>query len=142
LFKEIIRPRMEKLAGHFANARFPQCDPPRRQSCVCVFQNTTQFPASATLEVGVSRDGLCETLMVLYSLDILPVFFQFEGKDQLTFPLDRVDEQRVAEWVDQKILGFVETYLRLEATEQYQTPNLVTDPVCRMRINKAYAAAE
>jgi YHS domain-containing protein len=142
LFKDMIRPRMHKLAEHFANAVFPQCDPPRRQSCVLVFQNTTRFPASATLELGVSRDGQCQTVMVLYSLDILPVFFQFEGRDQLTFPLDRVDQARVAEWVDQKILEFVETYLRLEGIDQYQKDNLVIDPVCGMRINRAYAAAQ
>ncbi len=142
LIKDIIQPRMEKVAEHFPNAVFPVSDPPRRHSCVCLFQHTARFPASATLEVGVSRDGQCQTLMVLYSLDILPVFFQFEGKDQLTFPLEQVEEERVAEWVDQKILEFVETYLRLEAIDQYQQENLVTDPVCGMRINKTYAAAQ
>jgi YHS domain-containing protein len=142
LFKNIIRPHMEKVAEHFPNAAFPVSDPPRRQSCICVFQHTSRFPASATLELGVSRDGQCQTLVILYALDILPVFFQFQGKDQLTFPLDRVDEKRVTEWVDQKLLAFVETYLRLDAIDQYQQDNLVTDPVCGMRINKVYAAAQ
>jgi len=92
--------------------------------------------------MAVSRDGQCETLLVLYDLEILPVFFQFQGSDQLTIPLEQFDEKKIADWVDQKIIDFVDTYLRLETVDQYQTDNLVEDPVCGMRVKKAFAAAK
>jgi YHS domain-containing protein len=40
-----------------------------------------------------------------------------------------------------KILGFLDTYLRLETIEQYQADNYVIDPVCKMRINRLFATA-
>jgi YHS domain-containing protein len=142
LVQDVIRPRLKKLAEHFDNAEFPEHDPPARHSVVCCFQHTPRFPATAKLELSVSRDGQCETLLVRYDLEILPVFFQFEGHDQLSVPLNRVVDAQVAAWVEEKVLQFVDTYLRLEAVDQYQTENLVIDPVCGMRINKTYAAAE
>jgi YHS domain-containing protein len=141
LVEGIIRPRLRKLAEYFDKAALAEPDPQGRHTSVCRFAHTTRFPATTKLELAVSRDSPCETFLVLYSLEILPVYFQFENRDQLAFPLGRVDEAKVAAWVDQKILGFVETYLRLESCDQYQTDNLVIDPVCGMRVNKEYAAA-
>jgi YHS domain-containing protein len=142
LVQNVLRPRLQKLAEHFDNARLLGCDPTGQHQCVCRFDHTPRFPATAKLELAVSRDGQCETLLVLYNLEILPVFFAFQGHDQLSFPLDRVSEEQVAAWVDEKIIGFVETYLRLETTDPYHTEDLVTDPVCGMRINKVYAAGQ
>jgi YHS domain-containing protein len=142
LVAKVVRPRMQKLREHFDNTEMPDCESNGRHHCTCRFHHTERFPAEAKLELAISRDGECRTLLVLYSLDILPVFFQFEGHDQLPLPLDSVDEEKVAAWIDDKLVGFVETYLRLETVEQYQTENLVTDPVCGMQINKAFAAAQ
>jgi YHS domain-containing protein len=141
VMQTIIRPRMEKLLQYFENARIQDADSSGKHHCTCCLDHTVQFPATARLELAVSRDGQCETLLLLYNLEILPVFFQFEGSDQLTVPLEDRNEEKIAEWVDHRILDFVETYLRLETVDQYQGDNLVEDPVCGMRVNKAFAAA-
>jgi YHS domain-containing protein len=138
----VIRPRLERLAAHFENAELACGDQAGRHQCVCNFKHTPQFPATARLELGVSRDGQAETLILLYDLSILPVFFHFDGKDQLTMPLHQVDEAKAAAWVEEKILSFLDAYLRLENVDQYQSENQVTDPVCGMRINKLYAAGQ
>jgi YHS domain-containing protein len=142
LMRTVICPRMRKLREFFKHAEFPEPEQAGKHSSVCSLPRTPRFPATTKLELAVSRDGQCETLQVLYSLDILPVFFQFDGRDQLSMPLDDVEDDRVAAWVDDKLVQFVETYLRLEVVEQYQEENLVTDPVCGMRINKAFAPAQ
>ncbi len=142
IMQSVIRPRMEKLHSYFPNARFNEPGNSAKHHCTCCFEPTSQYPATAKLELAVSRDGQCETLLILYNLEILPVFFQFQGSDQLTMPLEQSDEKKIAEWVDQKIIDFVDTYLRLETVDQYQADNLVEDPVCRMRVNKAFAAAK
>jgi YHS domain-containing protein len=64
------------------------------------------------------------------------------GRDELTIPLDEVNEEKVAAWVEGKLVEFVETYLRLETSNHYQERNLVTDPVCGMAVNKAFAPAQ
>jgi YHS domain-containing protein len=140
LVQTILRPTLEKLADCFQNAEL-ECDSNGRHHCVCTFHHTERFPAHVKLELAVSRDGQCETLMLLYDLEILPVFFQFQHDDRLSIPLDAVADVQVAAWVEEKIVEFVETYLRLETVDQYQTENMVLDPVCGMRINKTHAPA-
>src|SRR5262249_22634432 len=142
LVKDIILPRLENLARHFDNAELLCGDRTGRHQCVCSFRHTNRFPATAKLELAVTRDGSAENIWLLYDLSILPVFFQFEGQDRLTIPVDGVNEAKVAAWFDEKILRFLDDYLRLQTVDQYQTVNEVTDPVCGMRINKLYAAAE
>jgi YHS domain-containing protein len=140
--QSIIRPKMQKLLQYFKNGHISEADPSGKHHCICRFDRTWQFPATAKLELAVSRDGQCETVLLLYNLEILPVFFHFDGCDQLTMPLEQCNENRIAEWVEHKILDFVETYLRLETVDQYQGDNVVEDPVCGMRVNKAFAAAK
>ena len=141
LTQEVIRPRVEKLQSLFDNARMPEARN-SRHTCCCQFEHTTRFPATAYLEIGVTRDGEIKTVILHSRLEILPVFFPVEGSDELTMPLDGVDENKVADWVEAKILQFVDTYLRLETSDHYQQDNLVTDPVCGMRVNKAFAPAQ
>jgi len=55
--------------------------------------------------------------------------------------VDAMDDKAVASWVDAKLLGFTDAYLRVQVSEQYQQTNMVVDPVCGMRINRADAEA-
>ena len=141
LMQDVIRPRVEKLQSFFDNARMPEARN-NRHTCCCQFEPTPRFPATASLEIGVTRDGEVRTLVLQYQLDILPVFFPVDGQDHLTMFLEHVDEEKAAAWVDEKLLRFVDTYLRLETSGHYQETNIVTDPVCGMRLNKAFAPAQ
>jgi YHS domain-containing protein len=140
LMQEVIHPRMEKLKTLFDNARMPEarCS---RHTCCCQFEHTDRFPATAFLEIGVTRDGEIKTVVLQSQLEILPVFFPVEAKHELTMLLDEVDENKAAAWVESRILHFVDAYLRLE-TSSHQEGNLVTDPVCGMTVNKAFAPAQ
>jgi YHS domain-containing protein len=140
LMQEMIRPRMEKLKTAFDNARMSEtrCS---RHNCCCQFEHTERFPATASLEIGVTRDGEIKTVILQSQMEIIPVFFPLEGRDQLASPLDNFDEERVATWVETNILRFLDAYLRLETSDAYQEENIVTDPVCGMRVNKAFAPA-
>lgn len=142
LTEVIIRPRLQALVRHFDNAELLAPEKTGRHQCVCSFKRTPRFPANATLELGISRDGQWDNVWLLYKLSILPMFFQFNGEDQTTSPVGRVEDEEVAAWVDAKIGTFLDAYLRLETLNQYQEENLVTDPVCNMRINRLYAPAQ
>lgn len=142
LCSAIMRPRVERLANHFKNAKMLDEEQAGVGRCVCRFEHTERFPATVTLELFVCSDDQMSNALVCYKLEIRPVFIQFEGRDQLVVPLDAADDARVALWVDQKLITFVDTYLRLLEVEQYQTENVVVDPVCGMRINKNTAASE
>lgn len=141
LIQTVILPRLHKLAEHFDNAELLPLEQVKRYQCICRFRHTERFPASTKLSLTVSHDGQIQRLIVSYDLEILPVFFQFDRHDEVAFPLEGVEEQRLAEWVDAKLLQFVDTYLQLEIADQYQRENLVTDPVCGSRITKLCAVA-
>ncbi len=136
-----IGPRMFKLASLFPNAHVSEMDESIGYGFVCSFDHTPEYPASTKVNIGISADGALENAIITYHLEILPVFFQFEGHDQLVVPLDATDDRPVATWLDAKLLGFTDTYLRLQVIEQYQQDNMVVDPVCGMRINRADAEA-
>ena len=142
LTKDVIRPRLEKLASFFDNAGMIQ-DPEQvgRHQAVCIFKHTDRFPAKARLELGLSRDRRAENLVLSYCLQILPVFTEFAKQDESLMPLESVDDEKVAEWFEEKIVAFLHAYLPLETHQQYQSDNIVTDPVCGMSVNKLHAAA-
>jgi YHS domain-containing protein len=141
LMLEVIRPRMEKLRTLFENAKMPEARNSRHTSC-CHFEHTPRFPATAQLELGVTRDAEIKTAVLHYQLEILPAFFPIEATDQLAMVLEEVDEEKAAAWVEAKLIQFVDTYLRLETSDQHQEENIVADPVCGMKVNKAFAPAQ
>jgi YHS domain-containing protein len=139
LVKDIIRPRLQTLARHFDNAK-PLCDDRTgRHTCVCNFEHTARFPATAKLELAVSRDGSAENVCLLYNLSILPVYFHFDGQSRKLIPVDMVDDREVSEWFDDKINRFLDSYLAVEMVDHYQTENAMIDPVCGMRVHKLFA---
>jgi YHS domain-containing protein len=140
LMQVVIRPRVEKLKSYFENAMLPE-ERNTRHTSVCEFANSPRFPAAVRLEFGVTRDGEAKTVIVQYSLAMLPVLVRFQERDQLCVPLEAVAEDQVATWADEKIVGFVDTYLRLETASPTQEENDAVDPVCGMQVNKNQAPA-
>lgn len=140
VMNEIISPRMKQLAGSFENAS-PESSgnsPVSRYQ----FHHTNHFPATVNLAVGLAHDENIEHLTVYYSVSILPVFMEYERHDQLTFGIEALDEPTIVSWVERKLVKFVDTYLQIQSIDQYQHQNLVTDPVCGMRLSKTAAAAQ
>ncbi len=142
VMRDIIRPRMEILTSQFDNATLTDSDEQQNLRCVCVFGRTARYPAETRLDIGIGHDGEIENLLLSYNLQILPVFIRFDRHDEMACPLDEVDDNRFAAWVENKIEQFVDTYLSLEHSPQYQRENLVTDPVCGMTINKTVATSQ
>jgi YHS domain-containing protein len=143
LVEDVIAPRMAELARQFDNARAVE-EPghPSRLHRQLEFQHTERFPALVKLEVVVSPDREVQQVVVSCNVEILPVLIHFERHQDLSMPLDAVDEERVAAWLNDSLYRFVDTYLQLEHAESYRRENLVTDPVCGMRILPAFAAAQ
>ena len=137
MLDEIICPRMNILTALFPNARLTLADGVNTSVCVCSFDHTSEFPASTKLEIGMLPDLPNNAAIVNYSLEILPIFFEFDRGDRIVVPLGEVDEQAVSSWLDSKLLQFTDTYLRVRSIKQYQQENMVIDPVCGMAVNSA-----
>jgi YHS domain-containing protein len=140
--QSVVRPRLEKLAGCFDNARLKSTEAVQGCHCGCEFDHTAMFPATARLDISISADEPVRNGVLTYHLELLPILFEFEKENHVSFPLSQPDMRALTEWLDAKLLAFVETYMRLADDDRYQRDNLVIDPVCHAQINKLYAAAQ
>jgi len=114
LLQSVIRPRIEKMTVCLGDGELLSPDAVSRYQCVSRFGPAGRFPSSTKLGMAVSHDEQFEQIFLMYELEILPVPFAFEGKDQQNFPLQAVDEKRFIACVDERLLQFVDTYLRLK----------------------------
>jgi hypothetical protein len=135
LMASVIRPRIEKVVAFFPNALLSPAEAATESQWCCRFQKTPEFPASTKLTFLVSPDTEIANAIVTYDLEILPIYFRFQGHDQVAVPIADALDGRIAAWVDAKLLGFVDTYLQLQTLDQYHLSNPVTEPVCGMQVN-------
>jgi YHS domain-containing protein len=77
-----------------------------------------------------------------YDLSILPIFMKFDSHDELQFPVANIDRDKLAAWIDDRIISFVRTYLELHQNNYYLQEHLVEDPVAKVRFPKYAAGAK
>ncbi len=135
----IVLPRVEELARHFDNAKVDVLHTDANYNCICEFTHTPRFPASVRLGIAL-LPGSNETLTARYDLIILPVLMEYNRNVEEIFSLEG-NEEALAGWVEDRILDFVDTYLRLETHPLYQKDNTVIDIVCGMHIPSTSAAS-
>lgn len=140
LLDSVIHPRMEELSRHFDNAAITDCHGDADFRCFCKFTHTTRFPATVSLDISLLPGENYTKLAARYDLEIFPVLMEYKRDEEMTFPLDNSDEA-IGLWVEEKIVEFVDTYLRLETHPLYQKDNIVLDPVCGMQISATAATS-
>lgn len=135
----VILPRMEELSNHFDNSKVEILHTDADFNCICEFVHTPRFPATVRLGIAL-LPGINDALTARYDLSIFPVLMEFNRNSEEAFPLN-CDEDVLGGWVDDRIIEFVDTYLRLETHPFYQKDNTVLDIVCGMRISSISATS-
>jgi YHS domain-containing protein len=135
---EVVRPRLEALVQRFGDR--VKVTPRLASSSREVGLEFQSELARIRLRLSASTDQQVRSLILNYNLEILPIFMQFESHHQAEWPLDAIDRQAVADWVDDRIVDFVKTYLSLHENEYYLKDHMVEDPVAGVRFPR-YAAA-
>lgn len=131
---EVIRPTLAAFAEHFDNAELEDA---LVGYCVrCQLRHSIRFPARANVSFLIIHDETIESLTIQYEAQILPIFIRFDRRDVLDLNISEVDLVAVRKWAEQKLLGFLDSYLQIETHEQYQRDNAAIDPVCGMRVTK------
>jgi YHS domain-containing protein len=128
----VVHPMMQELLQHFDNGKVEVQLNDDYFGCVCEFAHTPRFPA--TVRFGIALlPGNESSYTVRSDLNILPVLMEYNRNSEALFPLEG-DDEAVAAWVGERILEFVDNYLRLETHPLYQKDNTVIDIVCGMHI--------
>lgn len=136
---DVWRPRLEALAKEFGDRLqvSPTVDRGRRQATFKV-----KSPV-ASIELGFTASGNSDVteLVLTYDLDVLPILMEFERHAEVSFPLDQVDPDRIGQWFDDRIVGFVKTYLALHSNQYYLKDQMVEDLIAHVSLPKFAAGA-
>ena len=135
--EKLVLPLMEELARQFDNAEVEVLHTDAGYNCVCKFAHAPRFPATVRLGIAL-LPGNSEHLTARYDLSILPVLMEYPRNFEEVFTLQ--DDDSLARWVEDRILDFIDTYLRLETHPLYQKDNIVIDIICGMHISSVSAA--
>lgn len=139
LISDVVRPRLETLASYFVNASLANVEPGDR--CGCWFGYSERFPVSVKIEFAIDHDREIEHVLVAYTCNINPSYLRYDSQDRLTMPLGALDDGQVSKWVEDRLLEFLEVYLRIDRGETDFEEDIVTDPVCGMRLKRSAAQA-
>jgi YHS domain-containing protein len=141
LFEElrtIWRPRLELLVKKFES--LVQAAPrfvPSTREVTFDFQSKL---AHVRLKLSACTDRDVRKLILSYDLEIIPVLMRFTPHAEVEFPLDAVDKEAVAKWIEDRIVDFVQTYFSLGENEMYLKDRMVEDPIAHVRFPKDAAA--
>ena len=136
---EVWKPRLEALVQRFGDrAKGTPIVESSSRSVMLDFQSEL---AKIKLRMSAATDTDVRNLILNYDLEILPTLMQFDSHAQASWPLGALDRQAVADWVDDRIVSFVKTYLSLHENEYYLKEHMVKDPVAGVRFPKFAAAA-
>ena len=85
--------------------------------------------ARVSLRLSASTDREVRKVILGYDLEIIPVLMRYDPHAEVEFPLDAVDKEAAAKWIDDRIVEFVRTYLSMGENEIYLKEYMVEDPV-------------
>jgi YHS domain-containing protein len=135
----IWKPRLELLVKKFGDRVqvTPRFVPGTREANF-EFQSKV---ARVRLKLSASTDRDVQKVILSYNLDIIPVLMRFTPHAEIEFPLQKVDKEAVAKWVDDRLVDFVQTYLSVSQDETYLKDFMVEDPIAHVRFPNMAAGA-
>jgi len=126
----IWRPRLELLVKKFGSRAqtTPRIVPSTRE---VTFDFQSRL-ARVRLKLSAYTDRDVRKVVLSYDLEIIPVLMRFTPHAEVEFPLSGVDKDAVAQWIDDRIVDFVKTYLALGDNEAYLSAHMVEDPIAHV----------
>jgi YHS domain-containing protein len=136
--REIWKPRLDLLVQKFGDRVEvkPRIVPSTREATF----NFQSRMARVTLKLAAFTDRDVQKVYLSYDLGIIPALMRFQPHYEIEFPLNAVDKQAVAKWIDDRIVDFIHTYFAMGENEIYLKDQMVEDPIAHVRFPKQAAA--
>jgi hypothetical protein len=137
--QEVWRPRLDLLVKKFGDRvqTKPRVVPSTRE----VTFDFKSRVAAVRLKFGAFTDRDVRKVILSYHLEIIPVLMRYNPHAEIEFPLDAVDKDAAARWIDDRIVEFVRTYFSMGENDLYMKDEMVEDPIARVSFPKLAAAA-
>jgi hypothetical protein len=137
--REVWKPRLELLVREFSSrVKATLHVVPSRRDATFYFQSSL---AHVELKFTALTDRAFQRLILSYLLEITPAVIHYRPYAEVEFPLNAVDKPAVANWIDDRIIDFLQAYLSMGEPELCPRDQMVQDPVARIRFPKFAAAA-
>ena len=137
---DVWKPRLEALVQRFGDKA--KVTPRLESTSRTVNMHFQSELAKIRLRFSAAIDQDVRHLILIYDLEILPTLMQIDSHAQAEWPLGAIDRKAIGEWIDDRIVSFVKTYLSLHENEYYLKEHMVNDPVAGVRFPKFAAAAK
>jgi hypothetical protein len=136
--REIWKPRLDLLVQKFGDRvkLTPRIVPSTR----AVTMDFQSHVARVCLKCAAFTDRDVRNLILSYDLEIIPVLMRYNSHAEAEFPLDAIDKNAVARWLDDRIVEFIQTYFSMGENEIYLKDEMVEDPIARVTFPRFAAA--
>jgi hypothetical protein len=111
-------PRLELLRDRFTKVAKVEQPEVKRYARSVTFTFTSKYRVE--LKFSASPDKDVRNLVLEYDLLVIPILVKYDRHVELEMPIDRVDEEAVARWLDDRIVSFVKTYVALEGDDFFE----------------------
>lgn len=136
---EVARPKIESLLEMFPKVETKLIPHRQGREVIVSFEKTPDCLAHVQLKLAATCDEDVRNVIASYDLEILPIFLKFDSHHELSQPIETCSVDKIASWIDDRLVEFVRTYLSLQFVDQYQRDNMVTDPIALQRFPKNFA---
>jgi len=137
--REVWKPRLEVLQSKFGDkVKVKPSFVPSLREAQFEFQSKL---AAISLKFSATTDADVKKIILIYDLRVVPTLMNFDSHSELELPIENPDPEKVAKWVDDRIISFVKTYQSLHENEFYLKDHMVEDPVIGVRFPKFAAGA-
>jgi YHS domain-containing protein len=136
---EIAKPRLEllaKRAGERVSVK-PAVTKTRR-SATFEFRSPKAY---ITLMFAVAPDMEVKNAVVECDLKIVPVLWRFDAHSDFSTSIANPDLNALSKWLDDRIVSFVELYIKIHEGEFFDKAEYVEDPIAKVKFPKFAAAA-
>ena len=135
--RAIWGPRLELLVKKFGDVKTTPRIVPSSREVTFDFESRL---AHVRLKLAAFTDRDVKKVILSYDLEIIPVLMRFNPHAEVEFPLDAVDREAVASWIDDRIVEFLQTYFSLGENDIYLKEQMVEDPIAHVHFPRQAAA--
>jgi hypothetical protein len=136
---EIARPRLQVLAdGAGDRAKVTPSVSHTRRAVTFEFRTPK---AGITVTFSVAPNEAVTDAVVDYDVQIVPVLWKFDSHAEFVAPIAGFDADALARWLDDRIVGFVDLFIRINEGEMFAKEERVEDPVAKVEFPKFAAGA-
>jgi YHS domain-containing protein len=130
---------------------------PRRDALLARFKDTihtkpaardnfseVDFSIDSTLARIILRfkffhDTEVRNIILEYDLEIVPILMKFDNQSTLKLPLEDFDQQAAAQWLEDRMVSFIRTFVELNGNQYYLKDHMVEDPIAQVRMPRSIA---